>query len=1159
MSYASISGYIILAEEGRVSKKDRLCNEARAISFLSFSHFNQSGSLNRFGTFHNKSTLTSDTNEIECDFLHKKQVDMACLEKGIYMHVSEAALPLSNPLAKEVQKQSEAGKEEGKSSVRSISPLPPNDSALGKRKGLASNCAGNLPQDGRKIQEADISVVSKKSETFDINERRESACFKKTDSYRGKRIRDLIENGRYSYRTPEDRAFIEELVSERLRLFPGKKSLKGNGGKYLESVKNSITEPDLLDIPLEILSPLNQEQLKYLHWMADNGFGIDLDYAENVPECVPETLLIRLLENRYISEKTKINSKVLSWLFTHENPTIVEYALKILPEKINRLAVDKIHKINWLSDELLHNTIERLIKHNSKHSQELGQTFEEKTSLSIGSLKYYILVLLTLCDSLARKNAALFCTLSLQEDKDIFYWAACFLGFKDVASVMEKPESKPCVELLTVLAEYAASFNKKLDEAKQKSFCENYLSGSPADRTLICEKWITGIFWKNRYSGDLSSRVSLSLLPSLLKNTNKIKIENLEFDDPKSLSRTEVSVLSHLYLNNKLELCDLPGNHFLSVVAPIAEGFDITSQQGFVQCMDRLISWDPLSDQSAKDSINNLSDGLKSLRPELLRFIKNHDTISTGDNEYNIGFMRDIDLRTLPTLLRGTEFFKYQIVASFLEHGRQENIQALLKHWLEAPTDAPAKQWLFQQFLHPNNAFFHEHINCNVLLNTALNLLPAPPENTMFDASISQPEVPDDEVLALMSRQPDSRINRTLIFKKDDKTEYLKIQTSKESRDAFCTQYQRLKYLSDYTSTLELKSHCGKPEGLYTTTLETLNLSDSDCLELSKIVGFDQRLIMRFSLPKDKPYEVYVNSPDITSEAAYQGLVDHAHDYGTLWNLGFNGPDALSAYHDEKSGRRFHFLAEVAHIINLGVIDQWRLNARYPNIGVVGMRDHGDTWPCGEFGSDHLSANTEKGDYMAVNPNDPKDINRVRLLALAQTAWGMVLLWGDRYNNAMEKATTAEQMEQAKADNDFKPAILPMLSTLFSRAFNMEQGECERIMQEDGLYDQAVREMGYWMDNVNAPYVDDMKAHRINREIYPYYPQNLRAPTFSEKKLHYLTPNGFISESAKNLPGRQSLYSHLGCVPNGRNPLLSLNALVVKMITLGCLNLSRES
>ena len=620
-----------------------------------------------------------------------------------------------------------------------------------------------------------------------------------------------------------------------------------------------------------------------------------------------------------------------------------------------------------------------------------------------------------------------------------------------------------------------------------------------------------------------------------------------------------MSVLSYLYLNNKLEPCDLLGNRFLSVVMSTAEGLDITSQQGFVQCMDKLISWEPLSDQSVKDSIDNLSDRLKSLRPELLRFIKNYDVISTGDCEYSIGFMQGVELGALPTLVRETEFFKYQIIASFLEHGRQENIQALLKHWLEPPTDAPAKQWLFQQFLHPNNTFFYEHINCNVLLNTALNLLPAPPGNTMSDASISQSEVPDNEALALMRQQPDSRINRTLIFKKDDKTEYLKIQTLKESGAAFCTQYQRLKYLSDCTSTLELRSHCGQPEGLYTTTLETLNLSDSDRLELSKIVGFDQCLIMRFSLPKDKPYEVYVNSPDITPEDALRGLLDHAHDYGTLWNLGFNGPDALSAYHDEKSGRRFHFLAEIAHIINLGVIDQWRLNARYPNIGVVGMRDHGDTRPCREFNSDHLSSSSDYNDHMSVNPNDLTDINRVRLLALAQTAWGMVLLWGDRYNNAMEKATTAEQMEQAKADNAFKPAILPMLSTLFSRAFNMEQGECERIMQEDGLYDQAVREMGYWMDNVNAPYVDDMKAHRINREVYPYYPQNLRAPTFSEQNLRYLTPNGFISESAKNLPGRQSLYSHLGSVPNGRNPLLSLNALVVKMITLGCLNLSRET
>ena len=1107
------------------------------------------------------------------------------------MDASGRILPLLNPLPRKTQEQSEAGKEDGSSLVRNIRSLPTNGSALGKREGAVTDCADNLHRDGRKIQKTDISSVLKESETLDINEHRESACFKKTDPYRAERIRDLIKNGRYSDRTQDDTAFIEKLASERARLFFGKVAFSGCSGTSLKLVKDFIFDPCSLEIPLDILGTLNQEQLEHLHWMADNGFGINLDFAQDYPENIPDSLLIKLLRNRYISDYNSIHGKIIPWLFTHDNPEVVEYALNAFPAALNYLAIDKLCKIQWPSDEGLSNTLDKFINYYFKNHK----LFEKKSSLHIRRPNESVLALLTLCDFLLKRNDKLFYAATsklLQHDNDTIYWTACFLGFPDIASAINKPNSDPSVALLAKLAFYSSYFTKELDPNKQKAFCENYLFDNPADRAYICTQWFSeilsaqnqGIYPKKMLPSFLNTKISLSLLPSLLKNITLISAERLFFEsltdkNGGELSKTDISILTCIFVNECLDLIPacrpspspftsmavnfqelgVYNVKFFNVIAYMVHGLDIKKPCDFKNFMDRLIDWKSLNDPSIKKSICQLPDGFKSLRHELLGFIEAHGSTSIDTRRYNLGVYEQKKPTNLLKILMKTEFFKYKIIGSFLEHGTKENVQALLQHWLENPSGVPARQWLFQQFLHPNNTFFDEHINCNVLLNAALNLLPAPPENTMFDASISKPEIPDDEALALMSQQPDSRINRTLIFKKNDKTEYLKIQTSKESRDAFCTQYQRLKYLSDYTSTLKLKSHCGKPEGLYTTTLETLNLSDSDRFELTKTVGFDQRLIMRFSLPKDKPYEVYVNSPDITPEDALRGLLDHAHDYGTLWNLGFNGPDALSAYHDEKSGRRFHFLAEIAHIINLGVIDQWRLNALYPNIGVVGMRDHGDTRPCREFNSDHLSSSSDYNDHMSVNPNDLTDINRVRLLALAQTAWGMVLLWGDRYNSAMEKATTAEQMEQAKADNAFKPAILPMLSTLFSRAFNMEQGECERIMQEDGLYDQAVREMGYWMDNVNAPYVDDMKAHRINREVYPDYPENLRAPTFSEQNLRYLTPNGFISESAKNLPGRQSLYSHLGCVPNGRNPLLSLNALVVKMITLGCLNLSRET
>jgi hypothetical protein len=502
------------------------------------------------------------------------------------------------------------------------------------------------------------------------------------------------------------------------------------------------------------------------------------------------------------------------------------------------------------------------------------------------------------------------------------------------------------------------------------------------------------------------------------------------------------------------------------------------------------------------------------------------------------------------------------MISSFLQHGAEKNVQALLNHWLKKPSTENAQQWLFNQQIYPNNTVFYEHFNCDVLLSAALHLLPKPQANDFPVISQHAPNAIPDAVEKWMARSPDDRLNRTLIWKNGSRTEYLKIQSLEESRSDYCRQYTRLSYLYDNTSRLGLKSHCGKPEGLYLITPSTLNLPDNEKTELLTKVGFDQCIAMHFSLPSDQPYEVYANAPDITPEQARYGMKLYAHDYGRLWQMGINGPDALSAYHDENAGRKYHFLASLAHIINLGVMDSWRIFAHYPNLGgMVGMRDHVDSRPCQEFGSDYLSS-TRNHDSMMVNPDDPTDVSRVRLLELARSAWGMVLLWGDRYNNAMEQAKTPEAMEQAKRDNDFEPVVLPLLATLFSEAFSMDYDECESIMKEDGLYAQAVREMRYWMDNVNAPYVKDIKTHRINHEVYPDYPESMRAQVCSEEDVDHLTEHGFVNKekaSQEEDSGRPSLYSHLGAIPNGRNPLLSLNALVVKMITRGCLHLSECS
>ena len=99
-------------------------------------------------------------------------------------------------------------------------------------------------------------------------------------------------------------------------------------------------------------------------------------------------------------------------------------------------------------------------------------------------------------------------------------------------------------------------------------------------------------------------------------------------------------------------------------------------------------------------------------------------------------------------------------------------------------------------------------------------------------------------------------------------------------------------------------------------------------------------------------------------------------------------------------------------------------------------------------------------------------------------------------------------------------------------------------MNEQDLLGQIAREMNYWMTD---HYVKDLREGLIPESVYPHY-QGIRGS-------HKLAPYQADFLSDEGFKGNYESV-HLGA-RNGRNPLMALDALVVKLLSYGCLNLKQ--
>ncbi len=170
----------------------------------------------------------------------------------------------------------------------------------------------------------------------------------------------------------------------------------------------------------------------------------------------------------------------------------------------------------------------------------------------------------------------------------------------------------------------------------------------------------------------------------------------------------------------------------------------------------------------------------------------------------------------------------------------------------------------------------------------------------------------------------------------------------------------------------------------------------------------------------------------------------------------------------------------------------------------------------------------------SYHETDPAIIKSIAMLhSLARAVWGAILLYG-RVNKGRFDHTSDSCIASVKSD------ITQLLSTFFINAFAMEKSACLNLLEQNDLLAQTAREMTYWM---SGSYVADLRKGEIPASVYPQYAGERTGLYLCDVQRAFLKDDGFQGDSES---------VHLGA-RNGRNPIMALDALVVRMLSHGCL------
>ena len=646
---------------------------------------------------------------------------------------------------------------------------------------------------------------------------------------------------------------------------------------------------------------------------------------------------------------------------------------------------------------------------------------------------------------------------------------------------------------------------------------------------------------------------------------------------------------------------EAPIKAYLEVLTKLQEMNALKSPEGFQNFMDWLIRWKLSDSQPRDDLLALIPDDYRKMRGDFPMMSDSGIEMAEGCGWGWMNPIRDY--------LAHTQWLQHYMIFSLLEHAPLHFIESVINHWLNNDDTVDIREKLFTQTQHPLSVCFTEPRPWNLLLKAVERLAPQQDsklrqELTQRDGSGLIPEAINNRHLV-----PFQAPNKPFIFGRTvaainsapvdtvdathpQENTYLKIQSHNESDQQFFKEAQRIQYFHDNQLKSELKGPALRLDAVLNThtlkeTLSQCALTDTekaqlllrcskkrpnshlyealkndwgdDCEAASSrakrthwhtLLEDDsllpetkkQKLIthllsidtganmMLLRSPADYHYETYIDQVEDPA-VRLAGIAHYLEEFGSLWFKGVLGPDACSAFHD--AGHRiYHFLAPFFYHDNVGSIELWSgASTDFPNIGPEGSRDRGDAKTTSELNTKELFG----------QPGTPENPNTLRTKAaqeaLAKAAWGGLLLYGRCFRNNFNP-DCPESVSTIKED------IHHLLGTLFSKAFNMSSEECSRLMNEHDLLNQTAREMSYWMSH---HYVKDLREGLIPESVYPYY-QGVRGPhKLAPHQADYLSDDGFKG-------GQESI--QLGA-ETGRNPLMALDALVVKFLSYGCLELRR--
>ena len=489
-----------------------------------------------------------------------------------------------------------------------------------------------------------------------------------------------------------------------------------------------------------------------------------------------------------------------------------------------------------------------------------------------------------------------------------------------------------------------------------------------------------------------------------------------------------------------------------------------------------------------------------------------------------------------------------KLLEAFLRAAPSSHRNAVLHHWLINPEYEEHRAQLFDTLLHPMNTtrepyLWHLFLTLDQSYSfpdtkvseewTTSSLIPAPlQEATPVPKEVKQLLLSDKEVAG-----------RTLRIKSDQGWDYLKFLSNTETPTDLFKEGQKVRLLRNHKKDLGLNSRIPEVIGFYQwdNLKEDLNqIPPEKKAKLEQKCRYEddgKSYCLHLKTGKDEPYHLYPYdlNPETEKRLIISGLCTYAHDYGKLFNQGLLGPVLLAAYHDEETDRKHYTLTPYVCFTGEGTMSRWLDATNHPNAGPVGIRDTGDTKTPEEIGEDYFFTLRRP---ITLDLNDSRDKNRLVFNELARNAQGLILQYARCFRtqfNYQDKASTQNHKEAAQE----------LLTTLFESAFpRLDKASIQQALTEHDLLGQATREVVYWCAH-DAPFVEHLLNGHIPQETYPAFPPMSRVKDLSEKEREQLIPGkGFVTEEP---------FENLG-EDNGINPLIKLNAIIVKLLALGVLS-----